>query len=360
LPCFHSILPYRNPAEIRNSDNMNNKYPLLTRFLRSAISIIMLAALLCPFTTYSQTPLPVSPHPDYELMVEAAMRMQAAERIIYEHKLLMGLVNTEQDFNRTGLVGIDTSTITTTFGSLTAKRSATNPDFAAYLVRLLKSKGVSSNDSVLVAMTGSLPGLNIAVIIAMDLLEIPNLRISSIGSSAYGANLPEMTWLDIEDILFREGVIQKRSEFVSLGGKSDIMLNIDSTGREEMRAKCFRLGYRLLESESIETQRALRVELIGDPRNFALMINIGGNSMMLGLRDENSYISCGWIDPEHSAWRELRTLEPKGIMFDFLEAGVPVLNLIHLEELCRESGIYDPRPLPRVGTSPVYFMEAMR
>lgn len=308
---------------------------------------------------YAQPELPVSPHPDYDLMVTAAKRMQAAERVIYTHKKLMGIVSEENDVNRTGLVGADTSLITTTHGSLTAKRTATNPDFAAYLVRLLKSKGIEKNDSLLVAMTGSLPGFDLAVIIALDLLEIPNLRISSIGSSAYGANLPEMTWLDMEDILYRESLITKRSEYVTLGGQSDLMSNVDSVSVQEMRRKCHRLGYQLLAAESREAQHQLRKQLIGDPRNFALLINAGGNVMMLGHRDEDDSIPGGWISAERSDWQQHRTSDPMGIMFDFLDAGVPVLNLIQVHDICIETGLpYDAQPLPPIGTSPIYFLRA--
>lgn len=292
-------------------------------------------------------------------MVTAAKRMQAAERVIYTHKQLMGLINEADDFNRTGLVGADTSLITTTHGALTAKRTATIPDFAAYVVRLLRSKGVGKNDSLIVAMTGSLPGFDIAVVIALDLLQIPHLRISSIGSSSYGANLPDMTWLDMEDILYREGLISKRSEFVSLGGQSDLMSNNDSTSVQQMRQKCYRLGYQLLEAESRDAQYQLRKQLIGDPRSFALLINAGGNVMMLGHRDEDDSIPGGWISAEHSDWQQHRTSDPMGIMFDFLDAGVPVLNLIQVHDICTETGIpYDAQPLPPVGTSPIYFLRA--
>jgi poly-gamma-glutamate system protein len=341
---------------------MNNRSHKIYRHIVSATLFLLSALMLvAPASLYSQTELPPSPHSDYELMVKAAKRMQAAERVIYQHKKLLGLVSYENDINRTGLVGADTSAITTTQGTLTAKRTATNPDFAAYVIRLLKSKGIEKNDSILVTLTGSLPGFDLAVVIALDLLEIPNLRISSIGSSSYGANLPDMTWLDMEDILYREGLINKRSDYVTLGGQSDLMSDIDSFSTSEMRNKCYRLGYPLLEAGSREAQYMLRKNLIGEPKNFALLINAGGNVMMLGHRDENTEIPGGWISPASSGWQEQRTSDPVGIVFDFLDTGIPVLNLIQVHDICRESGIpHDAQPFPPIGTSPVYFLRAMQ
>lgn len=85
----------------------------------------------------------------------AAQHMQRASRQIYLTKQSLGLVNEKDDFNRTGLVGEEYTPLTTTNGYLPAKRSATNPDFAAYLTKLLLEQkalqnghGVGNHDGV--------------------------------------------------------------------------------------------------------------------------------------------------------------------------------------------------------------------
>jgi len=316
-------------------------------------------ALLLPAVMWAQTSLPRSPHPQYDRMVEAAKRCQAAERVIYAHKRLLGLLQEETDVNRTGMVGADTSIMTTTAGLLSAKRTATNPDFAAYFVRELSERGVEANDTVLIGMTGSLPGLNLAMVIAVELLEIPSLRIASLGSSSHGANQLAMTWLDIEDILFREGLIQERCRYVTLGGFHDIGgLNCDES-LKILRDKCVRLGYPLLESANLDEQRELRLEVFGSLDRYALVINIGRNHQMLGDRNTGPDLPGGWVDPESFPWPGYRNSDPTGLVFDLLEVGVPLFNLLHVDQLCEQSGIpYDPQPLPRVGTSGVYFLEA--
>lgn len=121
-------------------------------------------------------------------MLAAAQKMQRAEREIYLTKVRLGLVNVDDDINRTGIIGEEYTPLTTTTGYLTAKRTATNPDFAAYLVRLLIEQDLHADDSILVTMTGLFPGMNLALICALEQLQIPCFRVASLGSSSYGAN----------------------------------------------------------------------------------------------------------------------------------------------------------------------------
>jgi poly-gamma-glutamate system protein len=284
-------------------------------------------------------------------MVDAAQRMQSGQRAIYLNKAGLNLFNAELDPNHTGMIGEEYTGTTTTVGALRAKRTAANPDFAAYIVKLFVENDIDNKDSVLVTMTGSFPGLNLAVLCALETLGIPSLRICSLGASSYGANQPEMTWIDMEDILVREGVLARRSDYATLGGTGDVGGGISDEAQKTLRAKCIRLGYPLLESESTQQQLEIRRELLGNPRGFSLLINIGGNQLMLG--GGGNELPAGWIDPktfEHDA------IKTPAIVFDFLNANVPVLNLLHIESIAETAGIpYDPRPLPAVGTSAVFF-----
>ncbi|MCB1059827.1 MAG: poly-gamma-glutamate system protein [Calditrichaeota bacterium] len=291
-------------------------------------------------------------------MLSAAQHMQRASRQIYLTKQSLGLVNEKDDFNRTGLVGEEYTPLTTTNGYLPAKRSATNPDFAAYLTKLLLEQKLSKTDTVLVTMTGSFPGLNLALLCALEELKIPSLRIASLGSSSYGANQIELTWLDMEDVLYREGLLEHRSDFVTLGGTGDIGGGLEEETIELLRRKCARLGYALIESGNKRAQYEERLQLFGDPKNYALLINAGGNHLMLGTGPEGRELPGGFIRPGSAAWERDVSATSGGLVFDFLFSGIPVLNLLHVEDLAESAGIpVDPAPLPRLGTSPVYHME---
>lgn len=297
-------------------------------------------------------------HDHYDSMLAAAQKMHRAVREIYLKKSRLGLLNEQDDVNRTGFVGEEYTDLTTTVGNLTAKRTATNPDFAAYLVRLLIEQNLTKDDSILVTMTGSFPGMNLALICALEQLEIPSFRVASLGSSSYGANQLELTWIDIEDILVREGILSRRSDLVTLGGTGDIGGGLAPETIEALRRKCARLDYPLLESGNKRAQYEERLNLFGEPKSYSLLINVGGNHLMLGTGPEGRELPGGFIRPESSDWERNVSTTSGGMVFDFLHSGVPVLNLLHVEELATQAGIpIDPAPLPRLGTSPVYFLE---
>ena len=131
----------------------------------------------------------------------------------------MGIpVDRRLDTNDTGLIGVEYTDITTTLGSLAAKRTSTNPAFAAVVVDMLDRAGVRRGDAVAVSFSGSFPALNIAVLSAARALDLRPVIISSVGSSTYGANQPEMTWLDMERVLAEAGLFPYRSIAASLGG----------------------------------------------------------------------------------------------------------------------------------------------
>ncbi|MBK6765845.1 MAG: poly-gamma-glutamate system protein [bacterium] len=321
---------------------------------RFSTAFVAAALLLMSGSVVAQT----KQHPAYDQMLRAAQHTQRASREIYLVKHRLGLLNQADDVNRTGLLGEEYTQLTTTPGYIIAKRTATNPDFSAYLVRLLREQDLDSGDTVLVTMTGSLPGLNLALLCALETLDIPAFRVASLGASSYGANQLAMTWIDIEDVLAREGLIECRSDLVTLGGTGDIGGGIPQETREELRLKCARLGYPLLEAGNTSEQYEERLALLGDPRGYALLINVGGNHLMLGTGPEGRELPGGFIRPGSDTWQRVVSTHTGGVVFDFLHAGVPVLNLLHVEELAELAGIpVDPTPLPRLGTSPVYFVE---
>jgi len=296
-------------------------------------------------------------HPAYDLMLRAAQRNRAAQQALWNRKLELGLADSTLDPHQSGVIGAELSSITTTMGYLKSKRSAAHPDFAAHIVRELLDHGVGADDSVVVSMTGSFPGLNLAVLCALETLGAPSLRFCSIGASSFGANQEAFTWLDMEDILRRERLLKRRSDFVTMGGTGDVGGGLSRDARRLMKERAFSLSYPLLRARSLKGQIKLREKYIGDPRRYALLINVGGNHAMLG--NQGRQLPGGWNDAgSYAALRDsLRGAE--GIVFDFLEAGVPVLNLLHIESVAREARLpFDFDSLPAPGESPVYFLTA--
>ena len=102
-----------------------------------------------------------------------------------------------------GILGTEWSEITTTLGSLEAKRTAANPRFAALMVRLLHDAGVDSTKTVGVMLSGSFPSLGVCTLAALQTIGAQAVVVTSLGASSYGANQPGATWLDMEEWLVR-------------------------------------------------------------------------------------------------------------------------------------------------------------
>jgi poly-gamma-glutamate system protein len=48
----------------------------------------------------------------------------------------------------------------------------------------------------------------------------------------------------------------------------------------------------------------------------------------------------------------------RGLAFEFLSRGVPVIHLLHVKGLARDHGLpFDPVPFPPIGEGPVYVKE---
>ena len=104
------------------------------------------------------------------------------------------------DPNNTGLIGSQFSSITSGRGSLPIKLSTLNPNFAAMIVQQIKEAGLKKGDAVGLCFTGSFPALNLATCAALETLGLKPILISSVTSSSWGANNPNLTWIDFPPI----------------------------------------------------------------------------------------------------------------------------------------------------------------
>ena len=108
------------------------------------------------------------------------------------------------DIYSSGIIGTDSSLITTIFDSedksmKNSKIACTHPNFAALIVEMFQEAQLGKKDEIAISMTGSLPGANIAVLSACKAMGLQPTIISSVGSSAWGANKENLSWLDSEE-----------------------------------------------------------------------------------------------------------------------------------------------------------------
>lgn len=292
-------------------------------------------------------------HPRHAEMVRAARTMRDGMAAIHASKQARGiLADADVDPNATGLIGPEWSPLVTTYGDLVAKRTATNPDLAASLVAELTRLGADAGDTIVVVMSGSLVGANVAILSAAHALDYRVLAVSSLGASMWGATDPDFTWLDMEATLRQAGVLDVTSRLAVLGGDMALGGGIPEPGVAALRASARRHDVPLWEPTSLEelTDRvfahvARRTDDLADVRAF---VNVGGSMLSLGLcREAASY-------PVGMSSRSLPCRDgTPGLMTVLSRRDVPVLHVLNLDELAIRYGLpLDPRPLPNPGENP--------
>ena len=176
---------------------------------------------------------------DYDVKYQAARLTSDAFKAVRDFRQQAGLpIDVINDPNRTGLIGTQYSLITYGRGDQSDAMTATNPNFVAVVILLLRRAGVKTGDVVAVGLNGSLPALNIEVLAACKVLGATPVIISAVSSGMWGANDPRLTWLDIEALLNRNGILEFKSVAASLGGDGDIGRGLSPEGRALVGLSC--------------------------------------------------------------------------------------------------------------------------
>ena len=115
---------------------------------------------------------------NWPVMLNASRRMEVAMAAVREEKLNRGYkISPIDDPNQTGMIGEPYTEITTTLGNLEAKRSTANPNTAAMVVDMLTQCGAEKGDTVAVNLSSSFPCLNLAVLCALDAMELKGIQL---------------------------------------------------------------------------------------------------------------------------------------------------------------------------------------
>jgi poly-gamma-glutamate system protein len=290
-------------------------------------------------------------HPQYAEMLTAARSMQAASRVLWLEKEMRGLTPPMQvDPNRTGMIGQEYTPITTTIGELPAKRTATNPDFAAALVRQVASLNLARGTPVVIVVSGSFVGGDVAAITATETLGLRPIVIASLSASMWGANEPEFNLIDMLATLRERNVIRTRAIAAVLGGGGAIGGGMDPDGVAALRRSAARDGVPIVEvrpvAALIDTLLAHINAGAGDARP-GLVINAGGALIGLGSCRE----SYEWT-PGLTRRAPPCSDGTPGLAMRLAADGLPVLHIINMRRLALEWGLpFDPIPLPIPGNN---------
>lgn len=295
---------------------------------------------------------------NFEEKLKAANLAVLAQTEIRDYAASIGLrVDRQNDPYATGLIGQERTPITTDRGVVDAKILSANPNFAAAFVALLHQAGLKPRDTIAVGMTGSFPGWDIAFLAACRAMDLRPLIITSVGSSDWGANIPALTWLDMERILVEKGLWDYRSIAASIGGASDSGRGLSPEGRELIRTAARRNGTFLIEEGNLESSILKRMEVYDSARagrDIACYVNIGGGSASVGGTRTAKMIPSGLS--RHLAERNFSV---RGVIVRMAEKGIPVIHLHAVKKLAARYELPDAvsDKAPEVGQGKLYFKD---
>jgi poly-gamma-glutamate system protein len=290
----------------------------------------------------------------YSEKLEASRLALRAQVCLKNFRLQEGVFTDNlNDPNSTALIGQDITAITTDRGYIDSKLTATNPNFAAVVVDMLKEAGVKKGDVVAAAFTGSLPGLNIAVISAIQVLELKPVIISSVGASNWGANDPYFTWMDMEKVLNDSGIFRHRSAAASIGGGLDVGRGLSPEGRDMIRQAILRNNIPSIDESFLTRNIEKRMQIYNTMRgsnNIKAFINVGGGIASLGSVENSEFIPGGL-----SKILPVKNYPVKGVLIKMSEEGIPVIHMLNVIQLAKEYGLpVSPEPLPAPGTGEIF------
>lgn len=290
----------------------------------------------------------------YDMQIDARRRMERCMEAVRSYKAELNIPLAAEDIHKTGLIGGEYSEITTTLGSIEAKRTAASPDMAALLVRMLYDAGLKTGDSVGAGFSGSFPSLNLAVICACDAMGLKITYISSVGASTYGANAPELTFPDMAHRLYMDKLISCDSALVTPGGDNDDAYGVfDEAVFDRVLERLASLGIPTMrEPDYLKNISARRA--VYEKNGIDCFVAAGGNITSMGKGDRALKLGQGLLQSRR--FNKAVVDDNSGLVERYMAEGIPVINLLNIKKIAADYCIpFDPAVLPPEGESEIYW-----
>ena len=157
----------------------------------------------------------------YDLRIEASNKMKdAIELLKKEHGREFEWYDRDP-FDTRLIFNRRFSPLLTDIGKYQAKATVLKPNFAAFVIDNFIRAGLMPGDTVAISMTGSMPGANIAVLMACETMNLHYVSISSLGASEWGATAMHASWPIMEKTLYDNNLISHTSNKFAYGGAAD-------------------------------------------------------------------------------------------------------------------------------------------
>jgi len=326
-------------------------------FLRVLVALGVLALGIAASSLFTRE----VPHPSADVMRRAALRMARAEEAVAEKRRQLGIpIDPALDPYLTGLIGAESSMLTTTIGDIVAKRTATSTAFAALFVRYFHELGLRPGDRIAIGASGSFPGILLAVLSACAETGVEPVLITSLGASEYGANIEGLSNAEMMALCRDAGVLPYMPAAISPGGDGD--RGISSLYRLEPSDDLARYARRtarnlhvpFIGGESFEASFLSHLEVYEKAGPIRVFVNIGGADVNIGTGQVSLTRKPGLTLPSARKSRAQPTKESsagvtttegafvdadEGLLGYYLARGVPVIHFLNIKGLALQSGI---------------------
>ncbi len=269
------------------------------------------------------------------------LRVREAQRHVLAWRMERGsALSPVDDPWESGLVGLEWSPLSTTLGSLPAKRTACDPAWSLAALRWFDILGLDPGDPVAIVSSSSFPGMMLNVLAAAEHRGMDVHLVVSLGSSTWGCNDPVSPWPLMAQELRRAGFLRTRARFYTLGGEGETGGGISPEGVGIMSDAAAAEEVQLIDLSSQSAMTEWKMGWIRkvDPK---VVISIGGSSANMGGDPVALSLPPGLLSPGREDGGD-------GVIGLSLRAGYPVIHLLNVKELAIREGIAFDSP-PKLG-----------
>lgn len=272
--------------------------------------------------------------PDSSEKFAAAKLAEQAMQAIREERLQRGHEFDPQfDPALSGMIGEYLTPTTSITGHLESKQTSVNPNFAAAIVDMLQKAGVKEGDVVAVGCSGSFPALNLCACCALETMKVKPIIFASTAASQFGANRPDLLWIDMEKLLFDKGLISFRSVAASLGGYEDQAAGMTEEGKQMLLAGIERNDLPMIEDVEFTASIESRMKLYqqhADGKPIKAYINIGGGTVSVGRS-----VGKKLYEPGLNLVYTPEALQIDSVMTRFAKEQTPIVHLVEVMILAK-------------------------
>ena len=322
------------------------------RSLKSNWSLVILFLLAIVLFVVAQTSYKNVKADNHDLKVEAALLTQSYMDTLQAEITRRGItIDPIDDPFGTGLIGTRLSSITTDRGLLSDKQAALNPNIAAIFVDEFTKLKLEEGDYIAVGLTGSNPAVNLALYAAITAMKLNPRIIVSLSSASYGANREELTWLDMEAILKRSGLLSFGASYAGYGGKEDLGIGLTDNGIQSLTEAMRRTNTPQLIGSDLDDNVQLRYsayhDMLPEGSRYRAFVNVGRGLVNVGSEPNANLIPEG-INRKLAE----KEFEKEGVMMLMAQKNVPILHFSRVIRWVKQNDLatnFEKLPVPGEG-----------